>query len=443
MKTKTANTKAAEPVYWLYLHPYVYTSIKKDRAVLYNTLEPGLHEFNHPDIVSIIKRLNNRKNLYVVRLRKKEVTGEVARFISQIRKAFLGDILDASWSSGKPVQFKPVLCLPKSILSFSVFSKKSRVVTLERDTIKNFLNTLYLYINESCGLSCKGCSDRFKQFPSCTKNNRGKELTVDHIQHVLEQAKGSKLNQLNILGGNIFHHRDFFKIVELLNGETKFKIQYWTNYQNIPAEKKYLDALSGSSVKLSIDFPVKEDQLHNALKQLKDANVNAECQFIVENEKDLEWVEQAIEKYHIDTYDFSPFYNGLNTEFFRANVFTAKEDLGGGAPSMKEIMTRSIVNRFHFGNITIMPGKKVYASVNNPALGRLEEENLYHLIGKEIEKGKAWARVRKHVEPCKGCLYNELCPPITHYENAFGFNHLCTIHTPKENTVTTAKREAA
>ena len=50
---------------------------------------------------------------------------------------------------------------------------------------------------------------------------------------------------------------------------------------------------------------------------------------------------------------------------------------------------------------------------------------------KEIHESKNWFRTRSKVKPCKSCIYNALCPPISNYEYYLKEYNLCNIINEK------------
>ena len=429
METNPDN-KRVNSFYWLYLHPYVHVSIKKDRAILYNSLNARLLEYKgNPQILKLIKRLNSNKNLYVIRLLPKNVDRDISRFIRELKRDFCGDLVESSFSTGKPAQFKPGLCLQKGVDLFLTLSSRDKIRILKKDTLKDYLEVMHLYVNDRCHLDCRICQKAFKQFPYCFKTAQKQELSVREIKGVLDSAKGSRLKKIDILGGNIFKHSEYFQLVDLLNGKKNLVKEYFVHYLNIPGQKRCLEAQDNKSsrVKLLIDFPLKEDRLNEALTLLKQSAKDFVYQFVVEEEADVGKVEQVISENKIENFNLSPYYNGYNTSFFKENIFVDRENIAASSPSMQDIFIRTTLNRYSLGNITIFSNKEVYANVNNPKLGKLGEKDLFFLIAGELHGGRSWAKVRKNVAPCKSCVFNALCPPITNYEYAFGFYNLCSI----------------
>jgi pseudo-rSAM protein len=104
--------------YWLYLHPYVYVSIKKDSAILYNTLNGKLLEYcraKNGMIYRLIRQLNSDTNLYVISIKDEEIDSHIKSFINDLRTYYLGDLINKEHRPQRPIQLKPVLNLQRTL----------------------------------------------------------------------------------------------------------------------------------------------------------------------------------------------------------------------------------------------------------------------------------------------------------------------------------------
>lgn len=413
--------------YWLYLNPFVYVSVKNNHAILYNTLNSKLLEYkNNKEIIRIIKKLISERNLYVARLYGKEVTDNIYEFIEEIKKYFIGDLIDSSFSLGKPIQLTPVLSLQKSIKGLTFGVKNDKI--LRKDSLKDYIDTIYLYINNQCNLSCKFCISYYKQFPFCYKTNKKHEISIEEINFLLDELKGSKLYKLNILGGNILLYSRFTELIDLLNRNT-LKKEYFIHYLNLVFEKNlYMIDNQYSSLSLLFNFPLNESLFERILNFLNHLNINFCFRFIVETEKNIEDAEILISKYKIKRFVFFPFFNGRNINFFKRNVFIDKKAILESSSSMKDIFIRKTLNKLMFRKLIILSNKKVYGNINNPSIGKLNQNSILNIIAKELNKGSSWRKVRKNVWPCKMCVFNALCPSISNYEYVIGKWNLCNIY---------------
>jgi len=64
-------------------------------------------------------------------------------------------------------------------------------------------------------------------------------------------------------------------------------------------------------------------------------------------------------------------------------------------------------------------------------------ENVYQDVLLDIiyqmlkNKTGDWFLIRSQVEPCKKCIYNFLCPPVSNYEFVMNSNNLCNVCVKK------------
>lgn len=90
----------------------------------------------------------------------------------------------------------------------------------------------------------------------------------------------------------------------------------------------------------------------------------------------------------------------------------------------KNIIRNSIINQNNFGKIYFNNG---FISPNNhDFVVKYSRENIYDMIRAQLLPKSHWRMVRMMFEPCKNCLYKELCPPIQSIEYQEGCNKLNT-----------------
>lgn len=89
------------------------------------------------------------------------------------------------------------------------------------------------------------------------------------------------------------------------------------------------------------------------------------------------------------------------------------------------------INSNFYGSLIIFPDASVRSALNSKVIGNLEYEDLSKMIDQEIRKGNTWRLVRNKQEPCKDCLFRDLCPPISDLEMCVERYDLCTLkHIP-------------
>jgi pseudo-rSAM protein len=422
------NRQSEKKPYWFSIETYVHIEVKENALLLYNPLNGAILEYNsqdHPDILRLVKRLLAPKNLQVVDLKPKELENPViASFLADTRRLFMGEVIEASFSSGKPVQMMPVLALKKEAAKLKHDPERSA-----SEEAMKYLNHLAIYINGQCGQDCASCGNGYKQFASCTKNRH--KMDVHMLADLLRDISGSAIRKLDILGGDIFLHPQYNSIMKRLADFPVTKV-FHVHYKNVAGLDKEsrtstLRCLKSDSsrVKLLATPPLDPGLLKEAIDAVAEAGLGYGVGFVIQSEAEFEAVERAIESLGIADAAYLPYFNGSNLDFFKENIFSLKEEILESRPQSREIFANQKINRINFGSLTIMSNRKVFANVNNQRLGTFGIDPLIQFAGKELEHGKSWRKIRAHVSPCKGCAFVSLCPPINNYTYAIGRNDLC------------------
>lgn len=427
---EAGKNKGVGKYYWLFLHPYVHASVKKDRAILYNTLNNKLLEYeNGSPVFGLIKRLNSDSNLYVIKIKADEISTSIREFINRLRNLYFGDMIDSAFSTRKPIQLKPILNLQRVLDYLTVENEKTKI--LVHDDILDYLSIITLYINNDCKQTCSICQDAYKQFLCCHKREDHKrQLTVKDVITLVNQVKNSKLYKLNIIGGNLFAYPMLDRLAKHLNRIQAIK-EYYFHYLNIEDHSTFFKLLQDGNNRLNVigHFPGETAIFDNKMGILMQTQIARKInfQFVIQGEKDIETAETLVSKFQIDKFQLVPYFNRNNMDFFRDYVFLNRESILGGQPDMNDILVRPVLNTSNFKKLIVLSDKSIYANVNNPKTGTLGNDHILEIIYKELHSGKSWTKVRKNIKPCKSCAFNALCPPISNYEYVIGRYNLCDI----------------
>lgn len=417
--------------WWLSIETYVHISLKKGAALLlYNSLSGEALEYPGDGKVSaLVKRLKSPKNLRVISLTGKELKDPVVKqFVEDLRKHFMGDLIDKSYSEAKPIQMIPITKVHRDVNLLK--SQKTRSVG---EGLLENLNQMSLYINNECGQNCPVCPQAYRQFHCCTIKMNGKsELDIAKIENMFGEISSQPPASLNILGGNIFTYPEFIKLTTMVNSFPQ--VFYYCNYFNMHRAPAYLNHINpaSSSLKILVPLPIDEDALKKTLEIVGNSNLDSTFVFIVQSVGEFEQASAAIDSLGLDNCDFQPFFNGKNLDFFREGVFASKEEILGAKPGMNDIYANSLINGLNFGGLTVLSNGHVYANVNASRLGILGKDSIYDILYKEMYHGKSWRRIRKNLEPCKRCTFEALCPPVSNYTYAIGRNNLCHMEFSNE-----------
>jgi pseudo-rSAM protein len=124
---------------------------------------------------------------------------------------------------------------------------------------------------------------------------------------------------------------------------------------------------------------------------------------------------------------FKPVFTGNNLDFFRENVFVSLEEILASKPSQQQVFSRMTINENDFGKLWVLPEGEVHANLNDPPLGLVKNEYLHQLVLRELDSKSSWGRTRTILAPCKGCVYQFLCPPVSSYEIFMNRYNFCDV----------------
>jgi len=418
--------------FWFYIETYVHIGIKKqqDLIMLYNSLTGNLLEYSysdHPDILKTVRRLKLSDHFQLILLNDKDMKNQSIRdFINAVKRFFMGDIINVSYSRVQPTQLPPVIKIHKDVN----YLKKEKLRSVGED-IMNYLSEISLYICNFCKQNCCICNNAYKQFLCCYAEKNKCELNMKEICFLFEEIKNISIKRLNILGGNILDYSYLKKIifyVSSLGISTDFYIHYLNIFENLHCLDHFQRCKKHAKIKVIVAFPLKENLFRTVVDSIKSYGLNFSFVFVVQEESDFEVID-SLSYLDTDLQDalFQPYYNMRNLDFFKHNTFIDREDIKNFCPSMKDIYLNSFINSLNFGRLTILADGRIYADLNQAYHGILGKQSLSEIVYTEMKKGSSWRRVRKHMDPCKNCIFEVLCPPLSGYNYAIKKNNLCNI----------------
>lgn len=412
--------------FWFHLDPYVHVASIKSSCLLYNPLN-GRHiiYWRNAKIAGLMHRVLSKNNMGVIKLSAADLADEsLGEFIRKVKEYYMGDLIDAAYSLGKPVQMRH---FPKINKDFDKIRREKRDSGGE-DTLK-YLFEISFYINTECTVNCTHCQEYCKQFPCCARlQKRSKEIPLEEIIALLKQTKNSGLSRVNILGGNIFAYSSWQPLLSSLQEETLHKT-FYCNYHHLKILQTEMDPadFNNATLRILVTPPYAKEALISCLNKTKPLRKQTEYQFIVASEAELKQAEQLSDDLKISSVTLKPYANESTLDFFRENVFLDIEDIIGASVGSTEIYANLILNRLHFGRLVILPNKRVHANINTPVLGVLGKDSIYKIVHEEMYHGRTWRRTRKKIPPCRDCILSALCPPPGNYEYALKRNNLCHI----------------
>lgn len=412
----------------LYIEPYVHINIKGNNILLYNTLN-GEHLVydKSPAITSLLGRMMSHKNLNAI-IEENTILGkrDLHGFLKNCRNMQLINWYRYSKEDRnhkKPVSLPPILNFHRD--------RKKMALDPERDPgqdIVKYLHKLNIYINCYQGNHYNSLLFRegYKQFLFPYSSKEYKELKLDSIQQLLDQLKDLRLCCITVLGGNIFQYKELDRLMIFL-AQLPLKKEIGVFYKDINKENLELvdwEKSKDTSLKIFVEPQFEKNRLFNCIELLKEFNLSSKFQFTIRSESDANDLDKVIDLINQDQFSVKPFYNGSNYNFFKENIFIEESDLSDPVVSKKDIYARSIMNPTAFGHITILSSGAVHSNINEGRIGTIDQGVKKFLL-KELSEGRGWFRLRKDLIPCRNCIYQQICPPISNYEYALSRNNLC------------------
>lgn len=385
------TNKKTKKDYWFTIEPYVYVGLTNQCVLLYNTLDGETIESDQVEVIELLKETLQKENYGVVLLTGKRCQNKnINAFIRELRKKYMGDIIDIALSSGRPVQLLPFFnfTIPNK---FEIYKKHN--FYSYRNASKNIFE-INIHVNS--------------------------ETEITKVIPFLQSAP-DKLT-FNIIG-NIKGVVNSSELLSFFNQHPALK-NIVCAYTDIPSLELVFN--NKFSCRILVKFPIDLDLWAKSLQILRVQTLPYIYIFEVSSEEDCQQAEQLIEKFRINKYQICPIYTGSNIGFFEENVFINKEDILSVPISIKDIFANQAVNFYDFGKINIMPNGDVYANVNHPALGNIDTHSIQEIVQKEVDEGKSWFRIRTQA-PCTDCVYQWLCPPPSDYEIVIGRPNLCHV----------------
>ena len=377
--------------YWFTIEPYVFIGLTNQYTLLYNTLDGITIESDKIEVIELVHEAIQKENYGVILLTEQRYrNNNINAFLRELREKFMGDIIDVALSKRKPIQLLPFFNFSDTD-KFNVYKKHS--FSSYRNMLKNLFE-LNIHLDFT--------------------------TNVSKLISFLTSIPGS--TTINIIG-NIGEVANYSEMLSYFNQHPSVK--------NILCSYRHLIALQPAfennfSYRVSIDFPIEEQQWNRSSQILRSQALPVEYVFEVSSFENCQQTEQLVEKYRIEKYRLNPVYTGENIRFFEENVFLSKEDILSTVMTIKDFFFRQAINLYDFGKINILPTGDAYANLIHPVLGNIYTDNIHEIVSKEMDEGKSWFNIRNQA-PCNECVYQWLCPSPSDYEIIIGRPNLCHI----------------
>lgn len=383
--------KSKSIYYWFTIEPYVFIGITNNYILLYNTLDGVTIESDKSEVINLVRETVQKNNYGVTLLTEERyLNNSIKVFVRELREKYMGDIIDVALSKCKPIQLFPFYNF-SGVDNLNIYKRHS--ILSDRNILKNLLE-INIHLN----------------------------FATNSIELISFLKSIHECPTFNIIGniGEVPNHSEILSYFDQHSSQKNILCSY---KHLIPLQP---DFGNNFSYRVSIDFPIDEQQWSRSSMVLLSQSLPIEYVFEVSSFEECHQVEQLVEKFQIEKYRLNPIYTGKNIQFFEENVFLSKEDILSTAMTIKDFFSRQAINLYDFGKINILPTGDIFANLNHPMLGNIYADNIYEIVQREIDDGVSWFNIRNH-EPCNNCIYQWFCPSPSDYEIIIGRTNLCHI----------------
>jgi len=403
--------------YWLTILPHVYYMQNNGKALLYNTQTGENIHTENPQVINLLKQMHEKKNLGVIEIDNKTYNHPVFdAFIKESVSKNICTITKIVEGKPKPVQLMPILNLQREVERL----QKEEGRSLGEDVL-HYLSDVTIYLNNSCKLNCSGCNSYFNQFFHCSQSVNTENIDFNLLISFFKQLSITFIRRLSITGGNIFLYPHFAELINFLH-EEKIRPLFGIHYGNNDITK--ISLLNDFPIEIFVTFPLIKDFIHNL--NFLSKQKNTKIIFEITSEENYKETEVLISKYAIEHYDYKPFYNKVNQDFFKNNIYVTRDDIFSEVISQRIIFAHQKLNTNFFGKIFLFPNGDIKAHPSKEKLGNFIQEPLVKILENEMIINTAW-RIIRDQSPCSDCLYQFLCPSPSDYELAIARPNLCHV----------------
>ena len=370
-----------------------------EKGLLYNCKESTVCVFDARNkiIRHAIEQWNDLRNLYTAKVEFSNNDVEIVSFLSQIKDKKLGVVVPEEEET--PLSFPPVLRIKNSIDNLPSWYQGSTGSL----PVLQYLNRLIVCLGGDSG---QGNTWRQAVYPVPSNN----KLNIDSFLSFVSRIDKSALSSITL----VISEWDNAQIMDCANGLTKFKSN--TRFCFFAPDPSFNNVILEKLV--AEGYAIMQECPPEAICG-KDFWVHGRrYRFLVRSEEDVEQWEARLQEAEGVDYDFLPVADN-NLDFFRKNIFLSEEEILSQKLTKQDIFRHQALNVNQFGVFFVFPDGTIHPAADAPAIGTLSD-TVHRTIVRELEENHAWRQTRRQMEPCKGCLYKDLCPSPSVYERALG-----------------------
>lgn len=419
------------------IEPLVYSKKAGSSFLFYNEINNKhilLENIKDSYTLSVLKRLLDPRNNGIVALKSNIIENNptLSNFIEKAREHNIGYLLRCNTL---PIQIPTLFKTPNDF-----HLEKMNEIKRSKDVMRN-LREISLYINEN-GYPLNGFNSAYRQFLFPISGNEN-EIRLNVVERICSEIYDfDDLKMINIIGGNISRHSKINDIIMYLD-RSKCRKTYHFIFDN----QMHHDAALINNILSNVDnylmiyfFKFDNNILQDyteVINLIKEENISRVtfCN-IVCAEKDLKYLNRIYNEYGKININIRilPYFNGHNISFFEKNVFVNKRDILFSNYNFENLIANRYINSNFFGRLIIDAKGNIFPNINKKKIGNIVTDSLHEIVYSEINQRSIWFLTRHNVSPCKACVLNELCPPVSNYELSFQMFNLCHI-IDCENTI--------
>ncbi len=392
----------------LYFHTFVYISHKSHMAILYNTTTNKYLNIYCKDTISLIAKMLKEKVYYICIHQGIAESEYFSKFLNDVENGMFGEVVNVKSLKSMPAYISPHItvapCYATNLNQFKSKHKKEEQYSHEigKDVLTNLLNITLHFSNSTDNF--KEFTHLWKQFIFPQVSNIRKKVNLEHFKNNINTTITSFLNSFNLVIGDVDadDYDDIENLLQLFDC-TRVRICIYICINgfvmlppNIKKKREY-------SYIIYLSEDLSEEKMNSIINNYNNVTF---CKPIT----------SFIEEDNFDNITYIPFYNKLNKKFCIDYLSYSFKELKDVPISEKNILSNSIINQSIFGSLVILSDGKVYSSINRPSIGTLKTHTFSSLLFKELSEKGNWFLSRRKFLPCKKCVFNNLCPPVSNFE---------------------------
>lgn len=356
-----------------------------------------------PEIVSLCSQWEELDNLYAAHYDAQSGSPEFFDFVNELTNRGFASVHD---EDEVVVAFPPILCIDFDANQLSSLGPRG----FEKQPVLPYINKITAYLGGLCD-----DSDWYRQckYPMSSTSR----LDVHRLMGFLSQCSFQALAQIDLIisDWNSTIIKAFAKELDVF----KEKVHFFFTHPNPLFHNEIIDILVDHGYAITQVCPPNPNL--NQATWIPGRNYH----LLVRSEDDYAHWESLMQEKAPEQYEVIPIADN-NVEFFRSNVFLSEEEILGQKLTKKDIFRHQALNVNHFGTFFIFPDGTIHPAADAPSVGTLED-SVHQTIIRELVENHAWRQTRRDIEPCKNCLYHDLCPSPSVYERILGVPG-CTVN---------------